>query len=147
MSERLDQECRIPPGTRDAMHVPYVVGKAKRIPYSQRNKDNGGWDGHTLSPGQHVKFTDDKFIYFVPCSKEESHGILNPFLDEVSIHDNVIVLLTPGITGPTRHAFDINPEKRKWERQALEMELEQYKAEDDGCADCYEIRNGRVIRN
>lgn len=135
--ERLDQTCSIPLGTRDAIHVPFTVG-------SLHNKFKAGI--YKLIPGSFVRFVDDKFIEFELCEREKAHGILNPFLEEISIFDNVVVLLKPGITSVVRHTFDIDPKKEEIEKQILEMELKEAKEEDPSCADCYVIKNNRVTR-
>jgi hypothetical protein len=99
-----------------------------------------------LKPGNWVRFTNNKYTEFEPCNKDEAHGILNPFLDEISTYDTVIVFLIPGITEPVRHTFDINPEKKKWEKEILDMEVEEARKNDPDCAGCWQIRNNEVIR-
>jgi hypothetical protein len=136
MSERLDKTCRLEVGTRDAVHVPIVVGRADA---------SLDWKVK-LNPGDAVKFTDMEFTKFVPCERSEAHGILNPFLEEICRYESVIVFMVPGITSPVRHRFEINPDKRKWEEEVLKMELEEGKKSDPGCAECFVIRNNEVIR-
>jgi len=132
---RLDQTCDITVGTRDAIHVPFVVGKLA----PQEHTD--------LTPGDFVKFIDDKFTYFKLALKEDAHGILNPFLDKISTYDAVVVLLFPGITSPVRHYFDIDPTIKEMHQALLEEELEIAKKADPDCAGCYRIRNNTVIRD
>jgi len=134
--QRLDQDCELPVGTRDACHVPFVVAR----------KAYGNPKDWELKPGEFVKFTNDKYTEFVTCTKEEAQGILNPFLDEISTFENVIVFMMPGITGPVQHEFEINPQVRLDEKEMLEVELEERKEQNPECADCYMIRNNRVIR-
>jgi hypothetical protein len=135
--DRLDQDCCLPLGTRDAVHLPIVVATYKYGGPSNR---------HELKPGEYVKFVDKDYIYFVPCEKEEAQGILNPFLDEITYFDPVVVFILPGITTAVRHAFEINPEMKTWEKQYLEKNLERAKQEDPACAGCYIIRNNDIIR-
>lgn len=137
----LDQNCNIPLGTRDAIHVPFVVGSPARLSLEEERQL-----GFERKPGSFVKFTDDKFIEFIPCDKESAHGILNPFLDEISRYDKVIVFLLPGITTPVRHNFDINLQQKQVEKQILEIELKHQKEADPDCADCWMIRNNAIIR-
>jgi len=139
MSHQLDQTCRIPVGTRDAVHVPFVVGRAKDSSIQERIEG--------LKPGSFVKFVDDKFVEFALCTKEEAHGILNPFLDEITWYDAVVVFIMPGITTPVVHHFEIEPKLKELHQKMLELELEQRKESDPACAGCYEIKNNKVIRN
>jgi hypothetical protein len=133
-SERLDQDTCLPRGTRDALHVPFVVAGAD---YKYRGRINSG---------DFVKFVDEKFTLFTPCEREEAHGVINPFLKEVSCYQTVVVLLLPGITTSVRHTFEITPEKKEWEKDILQTELEAAKREDPECADCWVILNNRVTR-
>lgn len=141
MNHRLDQNCHIPLGTRDAVHVPFVVGRASWGKSSLQERMDG------MKPGAFVRFVDEKFVEFVLCAKEEAHGIINPFLDEVSYYDSVVVMLIPGITTPVVHHFEINPKQKELEQQILQSELELAKESDPPCAGCYVIRNNEVIRN
>lgn len=135
MSDRLDQTCRLPAGTRDAVHVPIVAGRWARNDFTSE-----------LKPGEFVKFVDDKFVDFVPCQKDEAHGVANPFLDVISHIDPVIILLFPGITTPVRHDFNIDLNKNLIEKEMLKFEVEQARKEDPGCAGCWIIHNNEVIR-
>jgi hypothetical protein len=137
MKQDLDKSCHLAVGTRDAVHVPFTVGK-----YDYNSKSHI----YELTPGSFVKFTNSAFTIFVLCEKEESHGILNPFLDEISVWDNVIVFLKPGITTPVVHNFDIDLTLRDRNKQLLEMELEEARKLDPECADCYQIKNNDIIR-
>lgn len=150
--ERMDQRTRLPLGTRDAGHIPFVVGRYKesfhQVPEEERK---AYWEQYyaereKFKPGCFVKFIDDKFIYFEVCEKAKAHGYVNPALDEISTYDNVLVFMLPGITEPVRHHFEIRPEKRDLERRLLEAELEQHKEEDPGCAECWTILNNEVVR-
>ena len=135
--ERLDKTCRLPVGTRDAVHVPIVAATVSRE-----------LDYHIpLTPGAFVKFIDAEFTKFIPCNKDEAHGVLNPFIDEIRRYEPVIVMLLPGITSPVRHNFDINPQQKEIEAKFLEMELEEAKKDDPDCAGCWVVRNNRVVRN
>lgn len=127
-------------GTRDAVHVPVVAARAKYIPLSTGIRPE-------YVPGAYVKFVDDKFMEFIICDKKEAHGILNPFLDEISVFDTVLVFIMPGITTPVRHDFKIDPKFKEIEQGMLQSELEYAKKSDPECAGCYEIRNNTVIRN
>ena len=140
MQERLDQTCHLPIGTRDAIHVPFVVARLAES-VSMEDRLAG------LKPGSFVRFTDAEYTKFVICDKQLAHGILNPFVDEISYYEPVVVLLMPGITTPVRHRFDINPSLKESERQWLSARLEEAKEEDPDCAGCYEIRNNKIIRN
>lgn len=135
---RLDQTCRLPVGTRDAVHVPIVVAKAK-FDINDRIFE--------FSPGAYVKFIDDEFTTFVTCEKDEAHGVMNPFLEKIYIFDPVIIMLLPGITGPVRHHFDIDPSRRELEKQFLQDELKASMEADPECAGCYHIRNNEVGRS
>jgi hypothetical protein len=138
MSNQLDQECDLPLGTRDAIHVPYVVGTI--------SKDLSLKERMLILPGCWVRFIDDKFIKFVPCEKAEAHGMVNPFLDKISRYSDVVVLLIPGITSQVTHQFDIDPSLRDQRQAMLEAELAEVKEQDPGCADCWVIRNNCVVR-
>jgi len=138
--ERLDKTTRLMIGTRDAVHVPIAVAEVSRE-YCSQNKI---W---TLNPGTYVKFVNDEFTKFEPCDKSEAHGVLNPFLDEISTYEPVIVLLNPGITTPVRHHFDIDLQQKARELSFLEIELEEVKEKDPDCAGCWVIRNNSIIRN
>src|SRR5690348_13829805 len=126
---RLDQTCRLPVGTRDACHVPYVVAQAEHVPVEQRLMSK-------LEPRSYVKFVDKDYTRFVLCDKEEAHGVLNPMIDEICYYDPVVVLMLPGITTPVQHGFEIRPEMRDMERKLLDNELEECKKEDGECASC-----------
>lgn len=121
-------------GTRDALHVPIIV--ATFDDYKQRCE---------ALPGRWVKFVDADFTKIQLSDKEDGHGIIDPFLDEVGI--DVVVLLKPGITSPVRHQFEINTNFLSINRMMLEAELAEAKADDPDCAECWEIQNGKVIRN
>lgn len=130
---RLDYDCDLPLGTRDAVHVPVIAVQCK------------DWKAD-LKPGDPVKFIDDKLTEVAPCSRAEAQAFVNPFIDSVSHFENFLVLMIPGVTSPVNHHFEVNFEKAKIERACLEAELESRKNSDPGCADCYDIRNGRVMR-
>lgn len=134
----LDKTCTLPVGTRDAVHWPIIVGQCDyhnlpKVPM--------------LTPGMFVKFTNDSFTKFIPCPKEEAHGVINPALDEIIYFDSVVILMMPGITTPVRHEFQVDLEKKKLERLFLEQDLEEAKKNDPDCAECYEIRNNAIVRN
>ncbi len=137
---RLDYTCNLPMGTRDALHVPYVVARWD-TPNDIKERLAG------LKPGSYVKFINTEYTKFVVCEKADAQGVVNPFIDEISCYDNVVVLLIPGITTPVRHNFDIKPELLQAEKEILELELRGAKNQDPGCAECYEIRNNEVVRN
>ncbi len=132
--ERLDETCRLMTGTRDAVHVPIVAAVVDR---SHKGE---------LTPGDFVKFTDAEFTKFLPCKKNEAHGILNPFIDEISRYEPVVVMLVPGITSPVRHNFDIDPKQQQIKTEMLKAELEEAKQSDPECAECWIISNNRIIR-
>ena len=134
MTRSLDQDCDLPAGTRDAIHVPFVVGK----PVFQGIQH--------IQPGSWVRFVDANFTEFVLCDKTDAHGIVNPFLDEISRYNDVVVLLIPGITSQVTHQFDIDPSLRDQRQAMLEAELAEVKEQDPGCADCWVIRNNCVVR-
>lgn len=138
--DRLDHSCRLPVGTRDAVHVPFVVAAAAVEATTIDDRING------LKPGSYVKFLDDGYTKFVVCEKAEAQGVLNPFVDEISYYEPVVVMMMPGITSPVRHHFDIDPRLKDMERHWLEAELAQAKQEDPDCAGCWVIKNNRVIR-
>jgi hypothetical protein len=136
---RLDQTCDLPMGTRDAVHVPIAVAQIA---------EQKGFSGK-IEPGDWVKFVDADFTRVVKCEKNEAHGLANPFIEEISSYDNFVVFLTPGITTPVRHSFNIDPAKKEQERKALEMELEltiDSDPEKYQCADCWKIVNNRIVR-
>lgn len=143
MNERLDNTCRLPVGTRDSVHVPFVVGRAE-FPKELRDRMTLH---KALQPGAYVKFIDDKYTKFVLCEKAEAHGVLNPFLDQISMWDPVVVFLLPGITTTTRHTFEIDPGMKDQVRTVLEAQLRRAQEEDPECAECYEIVNNQLIRN
>lgn len=140
---RLDRKCRLEIGTRDAVHVPIVVGKLK---YGTGNDFDIGFLS-SLVPGAFVKFIDSEYEQFVMCDKAAAHGIVNPFLEEVAYYAPVVVFLFPGITTPVRHHFDIDPKLRVLEQSMLEAELAEAKADDPECAGCWSIRNNEVQRD
>lgn len=150
--ERMDKNTRLPLGTRDACHIPFVVGRLKDPPIpkdEEARKDYyKQWEENRKKyvPGAWVKFTDDKFTYFELCEKVEAHGFINPLLETVSTYDNVIIWLMPDITEPVRHTFEICPNKRQTEKSLLEEELAEAQANDPECASCWDIVNGEVIR-
>lgn len=135
-SERLDQSTKLPLGTRDAVHVPIIAAKLdpKEKYYGQ------------IDAGSFVKFTDPEFTLFTICQKENAHGIINPFLDEVNFYDTVVILLLPGITTPVRHAFNIDVSQKERERSILEIELEEARKSDPDCASCWIIHNNEIVR-
>jgi len=143
----LNKTCDIDIGTRDAVHVPIVVG---RLFHPKPVRDESGKMIFTplepVEPGQWVKFVDSDFTDFTACTKDEAHGMINPFIDYVPYYDAVVVILKPGITSPVRHNFDIDPKKAEIRKQYLEVELEEAKKEDPGCAHCWQIINDEVIR-
>ena len=141
--DRLDHECSLPLGTRDAVHVPFVVAEDGRTNEEKLRVDEGG---RSIKPGDYVRFLDSEFRKFTPCDQAEAQGIVNPFLERADIWHPVIVFLLPGLTGPVRHHFDIDVTAPGRERLYLESELEQAKREDPACADCYFIENGRLQR-
>ncbi len=140
--ENLDESCTMAQGTRDAIHVPIIAARAAEVSLKEKSDNN-----FTLKPGSFVKFTNDKFNEFLVCDKAEAHGIINPFIDEVSYWDNVVIFLMPGITTAVRHQFEVDIKLKEQRQKLLEWELEASKQEDPECAGCYEIRNNRVIRN
>ena len=143
----LNKTCTVDISTRDAVHVPVVVG---RLFHPKPTKDDSGKmifaPLPNVEPGQWVKFIDSDFTDFTPCSKEEAHGMINPFIDYVPYYGAVVIILKPGITSPVRHNFDIDPAKADARKQYLEFELAQARKEDPGCADCWVIENDEVIR-
>lgn len=144
MNERLDQTCHLIVGTRDAAHIPFVVAQYNITTTTLEERLKMG---HKLPPGHFVRFIDDNYMHFVLCDRDEAHGIINPFIEEVRFYDAVVIFILPGITSSVRHYFDINPKLKALEQQMLESELEQRKQEDPACAGCYEIRNNDIIRN
>lgn len=135
MAERLDHGCKLITGQRDAVHVPIVAGEYNGDPWER-----------DIVPGEWVRFVDDKFEKFEPCLKAEAHGIVNPFLEKVPAYETVLILLKPGITTPVRHEFHIVPHQPEFEKRMLEIELEDAKKGDPGCAECYYVENGEVRR-
>lgn len=142
MKNELGYDPNVPAGTRDAIHVPIVIGRLKENSFFiERLKDH-----ENLKPGKWVKFVDNKYIEFELSDKENGHGIIDPFLDEVSVFDDIRILLRPGITSPVRHEYEINPEMLKFENELLQQEVEARKEEDPNCASCWQIKNRKVIR-
>ncbi len=131
----LNERCVLSVGTRDAIHVPIVAAKADH---------SVGYDD--IKPGCFIKFLDKEYSKFVLCDKKEAHGMVNPFIEQISSYDTVIVFIMPDITSPVRHQFEINPTQRDWQQKILEQELEEAKVSDPDCAGCYAIENGQVIR-
>jgi hypothetical protein len=150
----LGKECDLQIGTRDAIHVPIVIAKFYHHPYpGSADKNSEAWKNYVSTinlepkPGDWVKFTDGKYDTITLCSKEEAHGMIDPFMDIIiSSYDPVAVLLFPGTTSPVCHSFQINPEKRFTERNLLKEELEAQQAADPACAECWDVANGRVFR-
>lgn len=138
MTDRLDQRCKLALGTRDAFHVPAIVG--------QLDYDYESFDYEPLLPGSYVKFIDDKFTKFNLCDRKDAHGYLNPNLEDISWSDNVLVFLFPGITTPVRHQFEIDLSKKDREIEVLEEELKLKQERDPECAECWFIYNNEVIR-
>jgi hypothetical protein len=139
--DRLDKSCSLPVGTRDAIHVPYVVATCTAtIEQQQEHK-------FKIPPGSYVRFTDENCTKFILCARDEAQGIVNPFLTEILFWHPVVVLVMPGITTPVRHIFNINPAMQRWEQQVLEKELAEVKAQDPDCAECWHIRNNEIIRD
>lgn len=121
-------------GTKDAVHVHIVI--AEKDSYKEE-----------IKPGDWVKFTDDKYNKIIKCEKVDAHGIVDPFLDEyIYSFDKFAVLLVPGIASAVRHDFEINPNFRVWEKEALEDELKEIRDNDSDCGDCWQIRNNKIIR-
>lgn len=89
----------IPLGTKDAVHVPYIVVKAAY---------------ESVNPGNWVRFSNSSQEKVVSCDKDDALviGIVNPFVDSVSYGDSFVVLLIPSITTPVRHQFEIDATKR-----------------------------------
>lgn len=131
---RLDESCDLPVGTRDAVHCPFVVIQ------------NHDWK-LDLKPGDWVRFKDDTFTTIEPCEKKDAHGLINPFINELSTFEGFVVFIVPGIATDVEHTFKINPDLKRIRQVLLEIELKQVQAEDEACAGCWEIRNNRVIRN
>ena len=124
-------------GTRDAVHVPIVFAEIdNKLSIDIRMN---------IQPGQWVRFVDEKFTKIEPCEKENGHGIIDPFIEDISLW-NVRVLLRPGITSPVRHEFEIDPRKLEIENALLAAELEENKRNDPNCAECWVIQNRRLVR-
>lgn len=144
---QLNKTCDLDVGTRDAVHVPIVVGQ---LFHPKPVRDENGKMIFTplteVKPGDWVKFVDDKFTEFVPCDKSEAHGMVNPFIDYVPFYGAIVVILKPGITSPVRHNFDIDPNIAEQRKHYLETMLKLKKANDPGCAECWIIQNDEVIR-
>lgn len=138
MKNELGYDPRMPAGTRDAVHVPIVIGRLKRpLDVAKEN---------SLQPGSWVKFVDNKYIEFELSDKENGHGIVDPFVDEIAFFGEIFILLRPGITTPVRHEYEIDPEMLKFQKELLQEELKNERESDPACADCWQIRNGSVIR-
>ncbi len=158
----LGEDSDLPEGTRDALHVPYVVCRMKEERFPEiilgetetQEQKNERWRAYykkkekdQCNPGDWVKFSNSTFSEVEKCTKEEAHGIVDPFLQVTSFFDRFIVLLVPGMTSEPLHSFEINPDFLKLKKEMLEYDLKQSKEEDSDCAECYEIRNNRIIRN
>lgn len=129
---------KLPVGTRDALHIPFVV-----VSYNNSNY---------LSPGDLVRFTDEtctkleKTNFNQPLERYQAHGMVNPFVDKLTCDENVVVFLLPGLTSPVRHTFEINVKERNQIAIELEKELEQEKENDPNCAQCWYVLNDMVTR-
>jgi hypothetical protein len=122
-------------GTRDAVHVPFVVGRFQR---SKEYID--------LNPGQWVRFVDNEYTEFVLSDYQNGHGIIDPFLEKACIYESVRILLRPGITSPVRHTFEIAPAFHEVNKIKLEQELAQAQEDDPNCAGCWQIINNEITR-
>ncbi len=143
MNERLDQTCHIEAGTRDAVHVPFIVVDFVTTDFFDSLNDFLP----RFKPGDWIRFLDAECDKFEKCEKKDAHGLINPFIDTISCCDSVVVFLRPGITGPVRHNFNIDFERSKFEQEVLQEELALAKAEDLECAECWHIENNRVTRS
>ena len=85
----LGQTDKLPLGTRDAVHVPYIVACAIC----------------PVEPGDWVKFTTRSGTGVTKCSKEEADGIIDPFINGPITSDFFMVLIKPGKSGPVKHNF------------------------------------------
>jgi hypothetical protein len=145
MQIRLDQNCKLKRGIKDAIHVPFIVA---------RLDNNYGNDidsimamSDKLKPGCYIKFTNYECTSFVPCEKDEAHGIINPFLDTVCFYDDVVILLVPSVVTKFSHDFDIDLTKQQLEKQKLTQELIQTIANDSECGNCWRIKNNEIVRD
>lgn len=132
-SINLGENTSLPAGTRDAVHCPIVIVSSKEYPVK-------------LSPGDWVKFTDDKFTKVEKCEKRDADGIVDPFLETVDCYENFAIMLVPHTTQGLFHSFDINPAYRKAYQKSLQLELEDVRQNDPDCGDCWAIKNGKIIR-
>lgn len=129
---------KLPAGTRDALHVPFVV-----VSYDCNNP---------IIPGDLVRFTDETCTKLErvkranPLHMYQAHGMVNPFTDIVPYEQNIVVFLLPGRTSPVRHTFDIKVKERN--RIAIELEngLELEKEQDPNCAECWQVVNDTITR-
>ena len=94
----------IPLGTKDAVHVPYIVVR--------------GYD--EVNAGDWVRFTDSNQERVESCDKSEAIGIINPFMDSISYDEHFVVLLMPGITTPVHHQFEIDATKYKYKNSGFD---------------------------
>lgn len=116
-----------PVGTKDAIHIPIVVCKSK-------DKDR------TPIRGEPVRFVDMENFIVEPCGMEESHGIADPL--SPYIYSPFCVVLHKWVVSPVRHSFEIASGKLL----QLTDELAERRREDPGCAGCWVIEDGKVIR-
>ena len=128
---KLGEEHNLPLGHRDAIHVPIVLAECH---FKEYETVAGCW----------VRFIDDACTVIEPCEREFAHGVVDPFMAENGQYrPPIVVLLKPGLSGPVRHNFEVTLP----ERTALEKELAEVRADDPRCAECWQIRNGRLERD
>lgn len=77
-------------GHRDAAHVPFVV---------TTSTDN-------LSPGDSVRFENGDCVFCEASSRDERHGIVDPFVPYVA--NKFVVLIDPKYVKAVTHKFEID---------------------------------------
>lgn len=133
-------------GRRDAFHAPAILAQAAP----------NCW----IEPGQRVWFVDENMTLVDDMGEGPAHGVIDPFLSREQVREAnpfsdteykqrpFWVLLLPGTTSNLTHHFDISlPKLGDEDKDRLEAELAQHQKEDPGCAECYHIRDGEIIRD
>lgn len=106
-------------GLRDAIHVPIVIA----------------YSAQALRPGDHVRFTDDKFTTVVKDTTGNPHAIVDPFIKNLNKGAFFNVILFPGTMANLTHHYEMTID----DVPKIVQEEEDEEEEDyyDGCRGCW----------
>lgn len=128
---KINEECILPVGFRDACHVPFVVVEVDNY--------------YDFRPGDWVRFKDTSMKTIEHCEHHKAHGVVNPFLE--TFYRKFLVMLMPDVNTPVRHVFDLDLVKLAEKEHRLTSELaEAVEQEAESCKDCWSIINNSVQR-